>query len=120
MKLKVKDLLEARSALRTLGGISLSAKASYIVARNTRKVVPELEMVEETRLGILKKYEATTKDGEVSFPSEASKKQADEEFEDLVRTEIEVDIREITIADFGNSLVPPFVLENLWWMIKEE
>lgn len=120
MKLKIRDLLDARRALGILGTISLPARAAYVVARNARKVSAEVEFLEEARVKLLKECEATTVDGKSVFPSKELEERANTEFKDLIDTEVDVDVRELNVADLGNSQVPPAAFVDLWWMFKEE
>lgn len=120
MKLKIKDLLIAKESLFTLGRINIPAKAAYIVARNSRKINVELDSFEEARKKLIETYEGKPQeDGNVEFPSKEIEMKANEEFQELVNTEVEVEIRKLAEGDLGNSLIPPASLTGIWWMLEE-
>ena len=68
MKLKLKQLLIAVPALKTLGDDKLlNVKLKYTIARNIRLIQPELDQYEGARIDLVQnKYGVIADDGNVS------------------------------------------------------
>jgi len=103
MKATLKEIWSCQRALGKLAKVSpIPIKTSYWVANRTKKLMKEIEEVEAKRLELVKKYgeeESGTK--QVSVSEENMQKFSDE-FNELLSTEIEVDIQKFSIEDFPN------------------
>jgi len=93
MKIKLKQLLVAVPALKTLGDDrSLNIKLKHTIARNIRLIQPELDQYEKERIDLVQnKYGVIADDGNVSVLPTRMKEFLGE-LVDLQSAEVDLDI----------------------------
>ncbi len=101
MKATLKEIWASQRALGKLTKVvPLPIKTSYGVGVRTKKLLTEIEEVEAKRLELVKKYgEAQSGTEQISVSEENMKKFTDE-FNELLATEIEIDIQKFNVEDF--------------------
>lgn len=108
MNIQLKTLVEAKGALQRLGGEKLPVRQAYTIARNLRKINPELEEHQKKVEELIVQYGELMEDGNsVRVPpgSENFKKfMAD--VEELGKVEIEVDVRRIKLSEMDIAITP--------------
>jgi len=99
-KVKLNKLWNSQKALGALNVIKdLPIKTSYWIGKNTKKVSKEIELIEQKRQELVKKYGVANEKNETSVPQENMEKFS-KEFYDLLDTEIEIDLRLFNIEEF--------------------
>jgi len=100
MLVKLNKLWNSQKALGALNIIKdLPIKTSYWIGKNTKKISREIELIEEKRRDLVKKYGTENEKKETSVPQEKME-EFTKEFYDLLDTEIEVDLRLFNIDEF--------------------
>lgn len=99
-KVKLNKLWNSQKALGALNIIKdLPIKTSYWIGKNTKKISREIELIEEKRRDLVKKYGTENEKKETVVPQEKME-EFSKEFYDLLDTEIEVDLRLFNIEEF--------------------
>lgn len=99
-KVKLNKLWNSQKALGALNIIKdLPIKTSYWIGKNTKKISREIELIEEKRRDLVKKYGTENEKKETAVPQEKME-EFSKEFYDLLDTEIEVDLRLFNIEEF--------------------
>jgi len=99
-KVKLNKLWNSQKALGALNIIKdLPIKTSYWIGKNTKKISREIELIEEKRKDLVKKYGTENEKKETSVPQEKME-EFTKEFYELLDTEIEVDLRLFNIDEF--------------------
>lgn len=104
MKITVKDLYELANGLGDLADKELPVGVSFKLSRNDSKVSGELKTVEEQRQKILEK----------------DKEKQEDEFGELLKQEVEIDLQTIKLEDIGNASIKPRTLTLINKIIKED
>ena len=100
MKVKLNKLWNSQKALGALNIVKeLAIKTSYWVGKNTKKISREIELIEEKRRDLVKKYGVENEKKETTVPQEKIE-EFSKEFYDLLDTEIDVDLRLFNINEF--------------------
>ncbi len=118
MQLTLRDMLNSKDALISLGREKLPGKLAYTLARNMRRINDELEAYDEARVKMIKeKYGA---EGEAGIWTVKPENTAafNEELNQLMETQVEVDIRRIRFEDLPAEMTP-LTLMALEYMITE-
>jgi hypothetical protein len=107
MKTTLKDIWLSQRVLGKLSKVTpLPIKTSYWLGIRTKKLMKEIEEIESKRLELVRKYgvlESGTKN--MSVPEDRMNEFV-KEFNDLLATEVELDIQKFNISDFeGNSTI---------------
>jgi len=119
MKVAIGKIADSADALKELGKLQLVAKSSLRIARIIRTVQPELELHDAQRIACAKQYGTLDEAKNLyMFKPDAAQKFADEMTE-LGKTEIEIAIEKLTIADLEGAKVSPLMLVALDWLIEE-
>lgn len=118
MKLSVRELAGAEKGLMEIGNLSLPTRISFKIARIIKKLTPELENFHKVKNDIVKKY-GETKDGEqYTIPKENVEK-AQSDVDDLLKEEIEVDIKPVLLSELEGASISPLILNSLDKIITE-
>ncbi len=118
MQLTLKDLVNSKDALLTLGREKLPGKLAYTLARNMKRISDELDAYDEARVKMIKeKYGA---EGEAGIWTVKPENTAafNEELNQLLDTQVEIDIRRILFEDLPAEMTP-LTLMALEYMITE-
>ena len=119
MKLKLVEILNAKIVLEKLSKESFSAKNAYIIQRNIKNINQETEFFEENKRTLLNKYNVEIGENGIRVP-ENQTEEFIKEFNDLLHTEIEINILQISLNDFAFSLSPESMSLVHWMFSFEE
>lgn len=124
MKLTFAELQESIGAVKELLTLSPTATVAYAIARNARKINAALEDLNAARAAVVDAY--AEGEGDDRRIPEANFDAANAELEELMSTEVDVDIRTITEemlaecdAKRKDFSVPPSALFGAWFMFEE-
>lgn len=132
MELTIKNLLNGKAALITLGNTKgLSSVIAYRIAKNIKVIDEELKTFEETRLNIVKEYSNKDKDGnpatkkdvngnEVFDIDNENMKLLSQEIEKLQDEKVDIDIRQLSLEEIDKAELSPLELSSIDFMIMEE
>ena len=99
MKLTLKQIFEASSALARLGSEKLPVKMAYTIGRNIQKLKPELENFDKIRDDLIKnKYGVKNDEGNFEISAKNREKFVDE-INVLQALEVEVDIWVVKLSE---------------------
>ena len=97
MRFRNEEIWNARAAIQRLIEEKLPVKVSYGLAKIANKVNEQLKIIEEVRMGLLRKYGERTESGwEVKNNSEKFGKFM-EEVQELLAQEVELVIEKVTL-----------------------
>lgn len=128
MKIQLFELINSQQSLKNLLEEKLPITLSYKLSLLLKKIRPELESYEKVRTDKIKELGSIVKDDAENDTNEYSldinNKEVIEEFRkamvDVGNQTIEIDIPEIKISEFNNSInLTPMDMETLSWFIKE-
>lgn len=124
MIIKLEELPRMAEALVSLSKRDFKAKTAYRISKITKKVLKEFEIFNEQRMKLIRKYglkdekgELIKKDGHYLFKDREA---FDAEIEELLKTEIQLNVETLSIEDFGDCELSPLELSGLGRLIKEE
>ena len=136
MKMTVSEIQNRHSILITIGGLTLPRKISYAIAKNLVKLEKELKIVLAQKEDIANNYAlkdeedkfVLSDDGKnYTFESSDKKKEYISELEELLDTEIEVDIMTFDVSELDKcedsdryNILTPVQEASLSWMISCE
>lgn len=136
MKMTVSEIQNRHSILITIGGLTLPRKISYAIAKNLVKLEKELKIVLAQKEDIANNYALKdeedkfilSEDGKnYTFESSDKKKEYISELEELLDTEIEVDIMTFDVSELDKceesdryNILTPVQEASLSWMISCE
>jgi len=117
MIIQLKTLADAKLAMQHLGAEKLPAKASYSIARNLRKINPDIEEYDKKVNELIIKYGTDEGDGNFRIKPQTPAFDAfKEELEQLQNLEVEVDIHLLKLDDLPS--ITPNDLALLDFMIE--
>lgn len=113
MKVTNRQLWDSQTGLKVLIDKELPAKTSYSISRNLKTIGKELELIEEKRKELVKKF------AEESGKTVAQEKMDDfqKEFNEIMNLEVDLDLWKVKIDTLGN--VAPSVLSAVDFLIEE-
>ena len=98
----------------------IPAKANFYLQKNMNKLAAAAEEIEGARLEIAKHYGSVAEDGSSYSVPEELIPQANQELNNLFSIEQELDIKKISLEDFGNVEFTPQQMQVIMFMIDEE
>jgi len=102
VKLTNGDIFGAQEPLRKLIGERLPVKVSYSLAKLVKKLDEQFKVIEEVRMGLIKKYGETDDKGQISVKPEGENfPKFVEEFNELMTQEVEVVIEKVKLPEKG-------------------
>lgn len=125
MQVTYRDLLDGAQAVSQLMSLSPApiAKVSAKLARNARKLQREIETFNEVKGKLLKPF--ADDEGKVTLPDTAEGKAVEKEYQQLLDSQVEVDIHPLTIEDLGwceeakpDFNVTPALMYQAWFMFE--
>jgi len=97
MKIKLRQLFEAREVFNRIFNEPLEVKLSYRISKISKKINSELKDIEMQRVSLIQKYadEQTKEEKEKKAPQRVTKRLDElvKEFEGFLNTEEEIDIQ---------------------------
>lgn len=103
MNVKLSEILNAREILGKLSDEKLPVKAAYSVAKLVKRVNEELNTFNDMRQALLKKYEGEEQTAELQSKLR-------EEFEEVLETEVSIEISKIDLTNTDIELTAKEVL----------
>ena len=117
MKVKL-ALLVGNEALKSLVDAPMPSATSFRVAKAVKEVQKVLEVFEESRQALVKKYGKESKDGELSIePDSKNWKKFIDEYNELVNEEVELNITKIKSENLSKVELSPKDILMLEWLI---
>lgn len=93
MKLTLLEVRKVHKGLDMISGIDITdRKTTYRIARNIRKIEPDIKAIEVNRVQIARKHGAT----QTEPVPEANLEAYQNEYDDFLSGEVEIDLQEIT------------------------
>lgn len=110
MKLSLKAVQDTRTGLSVLSNMDIDdQKVCYTIARNIRKLTPEWISIEKQRVQLAIKHGASPTNDVPEDKLEAYQN----EYEDLFKMEIDVDVQMITADMLDGLILKPMILVSL-------
>lgn len=127
MKITAQNIINATNALSQHGGLSLPPSISYKVARLTRILRQESELINEQVDTLLKSYAEKDENGVaiiIQTPQGAGYKITKMESfnaakKSLLSSEVEIEVELISISDLGDKPVHSDLLAGLVFLFKD-
>lgn len=120
--MKLKQLILSVESLSYLSSLKLPAVTSYKLALLTKKINPDIEEFHKTRNEKLKEYGEEIMEDEKSTGKFNIKQENIEifnkEIDDLLETELNIDIPDVSISEFSGINIEPKYFIELEWLIK--
>lgn len=117
--MKLKQLIDAESALHRLMNTPLPAAVAFRIQRVIRVVQPELQSYEEQRLKLVHELGEKGEDGRTIVTPE-NMPAFNEQLEALWAEEVELHYKPLPIKDLGNTAVTAADLLALDWLFVDE
>lgn len=119
MKIKLQQLWDVQQgSLSALASAKqINAKAAYRISKIIKKLSDEIKDLNDSRNNLIKKY-GEEKEGSVVVSKDKTKEFI-EEFNDLLKTEIEVSIEKLPFECVESIQLTPIDFINLDWLIEE-
>jgi hypothetical protein len=120
MKLKLRNVVAGLPALQSMSSIEMSIQLAFTLQRTMRLLAPDYEEYEKARVMLIKeKYGSKTKEGNFEvIPDNMEKFQI--EMDDLLRSEIDLDIKPIFIKDAVELKISPIQFDALEWLFIDD
>ncbi len=121
MIVTLSKLQQAAPSVAKLAEIKLNLRVAYDLAKIINAINSELEIFEKCRIEKLKELsdDKLTEDGKGYELSEESKIIFNDEINKLLTKEIELNIPQLKLSDFGYIAIEPINLLNLDFLIIE-
>ncbi len=114
MKIKIKELLGMRGGLQNILNCPLPVRISFELIKTVQAFDNEYEAYEKARKKLFEKWgEKDKKTGNLTIPKKNSKK-FKKEVEELIATEVKIDVKKIKLSALGNDVkISPVELNAL-------
>ena len=143
MYIKLSEIKAMTPGLNVILGMELPAKPSYWLARWLDRSSSEMKAVQKARVNLIKKYSKKDKDGKIIYKIDPKTKKPtnqvdfteknfekfNNEFNELLETEVKIDFKPIKLADLDSEVcevcgqkklrIKPIVLYQLGKIIVE-
>lgn len=104
MKVTLKDVWASQRALSKLSKvINIPIKTSYWIGKNSKKIMKEVEDIEAKRLELVMKYGKLDDATKQTTVTPENMDVFTKDFENLLKMEIELDIKKFTLEDFQDN-----------------
>ena len=120
IKVQINDLLNSTEALQKLSKTDLKAKLAWQVARLLKAADKEIQEFNETRLKLIQKYGEKDENGELITDDKGNCKILPDsldsfstELNELVNSEIELNVNKIAIDDLDSISFTPADMNSL-------
>ena len=117
MKIKLLDILNSKEVLIKLGDTSFSdGLTSYKIARNIKKINPEIETFEVSKKNLIQKY--GKKEGDTEPLPQKSIDEYNMQMNEILAQEVDIDVSFISPEKLSG--ISPFELMAIDWMLEAE
>lgn len=117
MKIKLLDILNSKDVLIKLGDTVFNdGLTSYKIARNIKKVNPEIETFELAKKNLIEKY--GKKEGDTEPLPQKNIDEYNMQMNEILAQEVDIDVSFISPAKL--SEISPFELMAIDWMLESE
>lgn len=120
IKVKISELINGTEALQKLANTSLKAKLAWQVSRMLKTADLEIQIFNDTRLNLIKKYADLDEFGELITDEKGNCKigaesvdKFQEELNELLDTLIEMNVNKISIDDLNDTNFTPAEINAL-------
>jgi len=113
------ELINSTEALSRLMQQPMKAKASFRLAKTVKQVQPHIEAFEETRTKIVEQYGKKNGEGFVIDPESKGWKKYVNELEDVLKEEIKLNVKKITLASIAQAEITAADAIILEWLVDE-
>lgn len=105
-------------SVNVLSQLEEKGMLGYAISRNRRKLIPEVQEYSQKRDELLKKHGVDIGEGRFQLPPENAARFFDElrPFSELT---VDVDVMQVSLADFCGGNLTTSQMEVLDWMVKE-
>lgn len=115
MKIQLKKLWVANPTLHKIFNTEYSdIKTSYWLSKISKKLNPEIEMIEKSRMDILKKYSKEDKNGKIPLEGKrvniTNEQAFVNDFNELLETEIDIEKIDIRLETLNEAKLKPYEL----------
>ena len=125
INMQLKYIVEGAEALGKLMVIKMPVVLSFKLSLFIKKINPEVEEYGKKRNELLAKYAKPELDkdkketGQMKFKDKKAVESFNKDINELLETEVKVEIPEIKIAEFGDVKIEPKSLMSLDFLIKQ-
>ena len=120
MKLKVMDLLQGHNALTQFCQIKHPPHSiAYRAGRAMSKLESLAKEIEIKRVALIKQYGKPSEDGKTITVPDESMKEFESKVQELMDSEVEVDVHTIDIQQLHNPIEPSILGPLLGWFIVD-
>ena len=117
---KLSNIFNAQREINSLTNLNLKASTAFKLSKCIKKLQEEIKDVEDKRIELVRKYKVS----DPETRTEENVQKFNEEFNDLLNTEIELYIKPISAQDLVDSdnkeiSIETSVLIKLDWLFKE-
>lgn len=120
MEIKLRQLVNAQSALTELASKQLMAKTAFRIGRNLKTIASEIELCEKQRLALAQKYGTLDKEHNQYKFENGNGEKFDEELNVLLDTVVTLDIMSISLDDLADVKMASGSMADLDWLIRDE
>jgi len=114
MKVKLGQIYNSVKDINSLMEKELPIKCSYKLSKNADVLSKEIQKIEDKRLELVNKYKEKPEDTKIS---DEKMSQFIQEFNNLLNTEIEIELQTINIEDFGNINLSASILSSIKFFV---
>ncbi len=118
MKLKLVDVVNSLNVLSVLSGKPMAGKLAYVIGKNLRVVTEEFKEYDSARIALLKEL-GTLEEGTNRYELGDNQDEFEHRHQELIETEIEVNLRTLTLAEADHLELTPADMLRIDWMISE-
>lgn len=119
MKLKLKDVINASTALGEIAGTKLPVLVSFQFSLFLKGLAPIFDSYNESRLKLLKEFGTFNKEKNEYDFKEGERKKYEKKYIELVEADVDIKVPEIKLVDLGDTKIEPAMLENITWLFKQ-
>jgi hypothetical protein len=112
IKLKLKEIVDIEKDLELLSNTDLPTKVSYAVAKTLKGVKSELSIYHDQVAKLVQTFKPTFNENGTSmnFSTPEEKGRYLDNYNELVNTEVEIDVHKSSINDLGDLKIKPALL----------
>lgn len=118
--MKISTLITSKPGLEELLNISFPINLSLKLSKFVTSINEVLQMFDNKKLAILKKYGTDMGEGRWEFPTAEITSDVNDMIQKLIDEEVEIEVPTITIQDLidNNTKIKPTTISSLDWLIK--
>lgn len=120
LKITLKNVIESQQAIQNLLPQKLSPRVAYWLAKASRVIMDEGKNFDAARLSLLDKSFEKSEDGTRYDIPEDKRAGFQKEFDELLSTEIEVSLRQLTLDELKGVEISVLDMMTIEWLIIDE